>query len=236
MRIMKYFITFAPEMANSFFQFKQFRVSQDRCAMKVGTDGTLLGAWAQGGTDILDIGTGTGLIALMMAQRFPESTIKAIDIDAEACSQAAENVAASPFAQRMVVVHASLQSYTSTCDSIVCNPPFFSDSLHSPDSQRTMARHTTTLSYAELFRSVAGLLSQNGVFSAVIPFDCRRAFDDEAIFAGLFPSRVCAVRTTWRKPPRRYLLEYRRNPVAVETSELVIGSEEHQHLLRDFLL
>ena len=84
-------------MANDYFSFKQFTVRQDRCAMKVGTDGTLLGAWAHGGQHILDIGSGTGLIALMMAQRFPDATVVAVDIDAEACRQAAENVAASPF-------------------------------------------------------------------------------------------------------------------------------------------
>lgn len=244
---MKYFTTFAPEMSNSYFQFKQFRISQDRCAMKVGTDGTLLGAWAHGGKTILDIGTGTGVIALMMAQRFAEASVTAIDIDADACRQAEANVAASPFASRVRVRHIALQDFagsdasqqaddTPRYASVVCNPPFFNDSLHSPDLQRTIARHTTTLSYRQLFLSAARLLVEEGELSVVIPTECRSALDTEAVVAGFFPSRVCAVFTSERKPPRRYLLAYRRTPVAVETTRLLLGSADHRALMSDFML
>ena len=178
---MKYFTTFAPEMANSYFQFKQFRISQDRCAMKVGTDGTLLGAWAHGGKTILDIGTGTGVIALMMAQRFAEASVTAIDIDADACRQAEANVAASPFASRVRVRHIALQDFASSdasqqaddtprYASVVCNPPFFNDSLQSPDRQRTIARHTTTLSYRQLFLSAARLEHADAQFRVGVFF------------------------------------------------------------------
>lgn len=112
------------------FRFKKFEILQDRCAMKVGTDGVLLGAWASGGTRILDIGCGTGLIALMMAQRFPAAQVVGIDIDEEACGQARENVAASSFSDRIDVAHCRLQDYSGEeFDAIVSNPPFFLNSL-----------------------------------------------------------------------------------------------------------
>ena len=134
-------------MANGYFQFKQFTVRQQHCAMKVGTDGTLLGAWAKasaGPCRVLDVGTGTGLIALMMAQRYPEALAVAIDIDEKAVFQAQENVTASPFADRIQVLEADVQTFADSekFDSIVCNPPFFEDSLVCPDPQRTEARHT----------------------------------------------------------------------------------------------
>ena len=122
-------------MSNNVFKFKQFSVHHDQCAMKVGTDGVLLGAWSRGGKRLLDIGTGTGLIAMMMAQRFSEAEIVAIDIDEAACLQAKENVANSPFATRVRVVHTSLQQFDGeNCfDCIVSNPPFFVNSLPNPD-------------------------------------------------------------------------------------------------------
>ncbi len=127
-------------MGNSVFIFKEFAVKQDACAMKVGTDGVLLGAWARGGSRVLDIGTGTGLIALMMAQRFPKAEIEAIDIAEAACLQAKENVANSVFARRVRVVQTALQQYVGpkSFDCIVSNPPFFVDSLHNPDALRSM--------------------------------------------------------------------------------------------------
>ena len=117
-------------MANGYFQFKQFTVRQQHCAMKVGTDGTLLGAWSQASAGlcrVLDVGTGTGLIALMMAQRYPEAQVIAIDIDEKAVFQAQENVSASPFADRIKVLEADVQTFEDSVkfDSIVCNPPFF---------------------------------------------------------------------------------------------------------------
>ena len=225
-------------MSNSYFRFKQFTIHQEQCAMKVGTDGTLLGAWAQGGERILDIGTGTGLIALMMAQRFPQSQVVGIDIDGLACEQALENVAASPFHDQVQVTHLSLQNYTDELfDSIVCNPPFFVHSLLSPDKQRTTARHAGSLTYVDLFQGVVRLLHEDGVFSAVIPLECRDAFDAEAILHGMCPVAECAVKTSLRKQPKRFLLSYRKKPSAHYVRDvLTIGSEAYVDLMKDFYL
>ena len=187
-------------MSNDYFQFRQFRVRQQRCAMKVGTDGTLLGAWAQMPMvrgRILDIGTGTGLIALMMAQRFPESSVMGIDIDAEAVAQAQENVEESPFAQRITIRQADVLQLDDheKYDAIVCNPPYFVNALTCPDKQRTTARHTVSLSYEGLVQTAARLLTAEGLFSVVIPVDSRSDLETAARLNGLFPSRVCMVRT-----------------------------------------
>ena len=216
-------------MSNNYFQFKRFVVRQERCAMKVGTDGTLLGAWARGGQRVLDIGTGTGLIALMMAQRCPKALVTAVDIDADAVRQARENVAESPFAERITVVEGDIISHFSPhFDAIVCNPPYFNDSLTCPDEQRTTARHTTTLTYRELLAAVARLLSDAGEFSVVIPFDCKARLEAEAALVGLSKTRECSIRTTPRKAPRRFLLAFRKHPVAVETTEGVLETEPGQ--------
>lgn len=199
-------------MPNNSFTFKLFSVLQDRCAMKVGTDGVLLGAWANGGQHILDIGTGTGLIALMMAQRYADAEVTAVEIDHDAASQAIENVAASPFGKRISIVESDIQSFGPSCrfDSIVSNPPFFTGSMKNPDAQRATARHADTLTYRELFAAASRLLSDCGEFSAVIPFDCLTAFTSEAYLAGLRLSRRCAIRTTPRKQPKRYLVAFCR--------------------------
>lgn len=234
-------------MSNAYFQFKQFVVRQERCAMKVGTDGTLLGAWAHGGQRILDIGTGTGLIALMMAQRHPEAQVTAIDIDSEAVSQACENVAASPFCQRITVVEGDICQpdglpLQAGYDAIVCNPPYFNDSLICPDDQRTVARHTTTLSYRDLMTAAAILLADKGELSVVIPFDCKSRLEAEASLAGLSKTRECSIKTTPRKAPRRYLLAFAKHPAALETTEGVLElepgkrSEWYYELTKDFYL
>lgn len=234
---------FVPEMANDYFKFRQFTVRQDRCAMKVGTDGTLLGAWARGGHTILDIGTGTGLIALMMAQRFPEAHVVGIDIDHEAVEQAKENVAASPF--NIDIIEADAKTFNvqrSMFNVILSNPPYFVDSLECPDGQRTMARHTASLTYGELMAAVNRLLADDGEFSVVIPFDCKARLECEASLAGFFKVRECAVKTTPRKPPRRYLLAFRKHPDELELSEGIIEtapnvrSEWYQQLTKDFYL
>ena len=218
------------------FQFKQFTIEQELCAMKVGTDGVLLGAWAKGGPRILDIGTGTGIIALMMAQRYPEAQVTAIDIDEGAVRQAEQNVSQSPFFGRISVLQQAVQEHLGEYESIVSNPPFFIDSLQAPDEQRNMARHTATLSYAELMKAAYRLLADNGEFSVVIPFDYRRRMEDEAVFVGFFPSRVCGVKTTERKPAKRYLLAFRKHPCPCQKEQLTIGSEDYQALTSAFYL
>ena len=204
-------------MRGESFTFKQFVVRQERCAMKVGTDGTLLGAWAElakADGRVLDIGTGTGLMALMMAQRYPKAQVMAIDIDEMAVSQAAENVKDSPFADRIEVRQADVRVFDSTemFDSIVCNPPFFNNALVCPDNQRTQARHTTSLSYQQLMSAAWRLLSEDGLFSLIIPNDFFQQLESEAHLAGFFLTRVYSVRTIEVKPIKRYLIELRKHP------------------------
>ena len=231
------------------FRFRQFSVRHDRCAMKVGTDGVLLGAWAPGGRSILDIGTGTGLIALMMAQRFPEAHVTGIDIDGDAALQARENAADSPFGPRIEVAHSSLAGFVAASspplsfDSIVCNPPFFLHSLKNPDARRSVARHADSLPFADLFRGVAALLAPSGVFSAIVPAEVFEAFTAEASIAGLFVSRLTRVRTTPRKPPKRILVAFSRlRPDTLVEEECVMSqsdgsrSEWYRGLTTEFYL
>ncbi|MBQ9637010.1 MAG: methyltransferase [Prevotella sp.] len=216
-------------MSSSKFDFQQFSVSQERCAMKVGTDGVLLGAWAEGGKRILDVGTGTGLIVLMMAQRFPDASVVGIDIDPVACLQARENVLASPFGGRVGVACTSLQDYRDqeVFDCIVSNPPFFENSLKNPDGRRATARHTDTLSFADLFGGVSRLLSEDGVFSAVIPSEVLERFCSNAYLSGLYISRQYDVKTTPRKPVKRCLVAFRkRRPSDFERCEVCLQNTD----------
>ncbi len=221
------------------FTFKRFVIHQDRCAMKVGTDGVLLGAWATGGRKILDIGTGTGLIALMMAQRFPVACLTAIDIEHDACVQARYNIACSDFAN-VDVQDISLQDFTRQrhvnsvhdrlimkYDSIVSNPPFFVNALKSKDERRTMARHNDSLSYRDLFGCVAELLADGGQFSVVIPADCLVDFVSEGYIYGLFLHRKYAVRTVVNKSPKRYLLSFSNIPPVAEDIQEVFLMDEN---------
>lgn len=225
------------------FSFKRFTVSHAKCAMKVGTDGVLLGAWACGGRRILDVGTGSGLVALMMAQRYEDAEVTAIDIEPGACLQARENVAASPFAGRISVVESSLQGFHgSEFDAIVCNPPFYAGTLASKTAARTMARSAETLPFADLFRHAARLLA-GGVLSVVIPVALRSEFDAEAAFSGLFPRRVCNVKTVPHKPVSRCLLAYGKCPVGTvgEAEECLNNadmtrSEWYSRLTEEFYL
>jgi Predicted O-methyltransferase len=197
------------------FTFRQFHIEQDKCAMKVGTDGVLLGSWAKGGKRILDIGTGTGLIALMMAQRFPDANIDAIEIDENAVIQATENVLHSPFSKQIVVKHCSLQTYSETkekYDFIICNPPYFVDSLKSNDNNRTVARHTDTLPFNELIKCAYQLLTPNGHFSLVLPVESYRILEPEAILNGFSVIKKVLVKTTPSKQPKRILVELGKVP------------------------
>ena len=212
--------------------------------MKVGTDGLLLGAWAQGGSRVLDIGTGTGLIALMMAQRFPDAHVDAIDIDTDAAAQAEDNARRSPFADRVAVRCVSLQEFEieREYDSIVCNPPFFTQSLQSPDSKRTLARHSVALPFDDLFRHARRLLSEDGVLSIVVPSDALSQIETAAAMNGMFLVRRCLVRTTRKKPVRRLLLSFSQKPSPFQNEEGIIQeavnepSEWYRNLTCNFLL
>ena len=235
-------------MANDFFQFKQFIVRQQHCAMKVGTDGTLLGSWASapaGACRILDVGTGTGLIALMMAQRFPEARVTGIDIDTDAVVQASENALESPFKERIMIREGDVTRMEDAdgFDAIVCNPPFFDRSLTCPDQQRTEARHTVSLTYRQLMESAFRLLKDDGRLSAIIPSDCRSRLESEAHLVGFFISRICSIQTTPKKTQKRYMIEFRKQPVKEIDTECGIiellpqeRSPWYQQLINDFYI
>lgn len=216
-------------MPKNSFQFQQFLVRQDQCAMKVGTDGTLLGAWARGGQRVLDIGTGTGLIALMMAQRYPDAQITGIDIDDGAVRQATINANASPFAARITIRKQDCQTMQGRFDAIVSNPPYFDQSLQCPDEQRTLARHTTSLTYRQLMDAAWQMLDDEGEFSFIIPSDCKERLESEALLTGFHKHRECAVKTTPFKSPRRYLLSFCKHaPDMVERTEGIIELSPNQ--------
>ncbi len=224
------------------FSFKQFTIEQDLCAMKVGTDGVLLGAWAAGGDRVLDVGTGTGVIALMMAQRCPEAYVNAIDVDEGAVRQARENVARAGREEHIEVTRVAVQAlardvdYHGVFDAVVSNPPFFVDALKAPDVQRSMARHADKLTYAELMEAAWHLLTDEGVLSVIVPFDYLQKMEDEATFRGFFLRRVCAVCTKAGEPARRYLLAFRKRPCRCQRSEMTIGDETYRLLTKDFYL
>jgi len=224
------------------FRFKHFTIYQEQCAMKVGTDGVLLGAWANGGSEVLDAGTGTGIIALMMAQRYPEASITAVDIDEGAVLQASENIALAHCDHRITVCHLSLQDlalhqdHVEQYDAVVSNPPFFIDSLNAPDQQRNMARHAETLTYSELMDAAWHLLKTEGELSIIVPFDYCRRMEDEATFRGFFPCRKCAVHTAAGKPVKRYLLSFKKQPCTCVLEQMTIGDAYYQSLVKDFYL
>jgi tRNA1Val (adenine37-N6)-methyltransferase len=199
---------------NEIFRFRQFTIRQDRCAMKVGTDGVLLGAWADGGKRILDVGTGTGIIALMMAQRYPDSLVDALEMDAEAAAQASENVQKSEFAEHIQVINERLQAFSPLhdYDAIVSNPPFFVNSLASPDAKRAWARNAETLSAHDLFAFAKSHLTDEGTLSMVIPADQVGQMIGEASLAGMRLSRKVLVKTTPRKPYKRALIAFSHCP------------------------
>ncbi len=222
-------------------------IRQDRTAMKVGTDGVLLGAWAGSGwlLNILDIGTGTGLIALMMAQRFAGARIDALEIDPVSSGQASENAAGSPFGERISVISSDFLTWDSgkKYDLIVCNPPFFKDSLQSPDAGRTTARHEDSLPLGELIRKSAGLLSPDGGLALIIPVDRLPEVAKVAVEAGLNLNRILRVKGTPKVPVKRVLIHLDKRYLPVEMGELTLEgeqrgsvSEEYRGLTQEFYL
>ena len=199
------------------FQFKQFTIQQDQCAMKVGTDGVLLGAWADGGQRILDIGTGTGLVALMMAQRFPTAKVVAVEVDKDAYCQASANVANSPFKSQVETCHDSIQHFAShrtdlnPFDSIVCNPPFFENSLKNADTKSSLARHNDQLSWTDLAESVDNLLSSDGTFSVILPIDGYERLIENLYIKGFKECRSCKILTKEGKPCKRILAAFTKD-------------------------
>ena len=232
-------------MSNDIFRFKQFSVRHDRCAMKVGTDGVLLGAWGSvEGKRILDIGTGTGLIALMAAQRNPEADVLGIDIDELAVAQARENVAESPFNRRIECILQDVLTFEPEApfDAILCNPPFFTEDTLPDNRSRALARNNKCLPFPQLIKKVAVLLAENGTFSLIVPSGLAQEIVGLCMENGLHLIRRCQIHTTARKPPRRTLLEFSRQNRSCEmlTLRLVADdgtrSQQYQELTKDFYL
>ncbi|KAA6349878.1 tRNA1(Val) (adenine(37)-N6)-methyltransferase [termite gut metagenome] len=219
--------------SDSCFHFKQFTIWQDRCAMKVGTDGVLLGAWTpvEPAGNILDVGTGTGLVALMLAQRNP-AAITALEIDEVAVCQACENVRCSPWRNRIKVVYGDFKSFVSNhpYDLIVSNPPYFGDSLKSPDERRNTARHGDQLSYQDLLQGVKRLLSPHGFFSLIIPTIVSDKMIEIAGNYDLFPFRRLDVTTKQGATPKRTLLAFSFTKQQAYTQETLLTEiSRHQY-------
>jgi tRNA1Val (adenine37-N6)-methyltransferase len=225
-------------MANPYFQFKQFIIKQDRCAMKVGTDGVLLGAWIKTGKfeHILDIGTGTGLIALMLAQK-TDAKITAVEIDTESFMQAAENIQASKWADRIGLLNISFQEYTEICDQkfdlIVTNPPYFEKSYKTGITSRVVARHSDFLPKSDIINGVYKLLSPSGSFYTILPADQELSFVKEAEACHLFCSEKCFVIPSPGKSYERILFEFRREQQTCRKDEIMIETEiRHKYTVK----
>ena len=242
--------------SNEGFRFKQFYVHHDRCAMKVGTDGVLLGAWAPGVNGViswlnrgqnvvcLDIGTGSGLVALMLAQRFPQAKIEAIDIDSNAVQQAQENFEQSAFCNQLSVHQARLQDWHGgPYDLIVSNPPYFQNSLKNPDKGRELARHTDNLSYEELIAHSARLLNPEGQLAIILPAETEKDICRMANDMGLCLTHITRVFSKESKPARRVLMSFCKNTTNAPIEDTLVlendkgdRSRPYQELCKDFYL
>ena len=232
------------------FQFKKFAVEQDRCAMKIGTDGVLLGAWApieNNPFSILDIGTGTGIIALMLAQRSGATQIDALEIDEDAYEQATDNFENSPWNDRLFCFHAALDEFVEEpedeYDLIISNPPFYTEDYKSENQQRDLARFSDAMPFEDLIEAADLLLSENGIFAVIIPFKEEERFIDLCAEVELFPVKATRVKGSPKTPIVRSLLAFKRCELSVlEADELIIEINRHEYtdeyieLTKDFYL
>ncbi len=234
-------------MPNPHFHFKQFTIRQDRSALKVGTDGVLLGAWTDysGAKRILDIVTGTGLLALIAAQRNTQALIDAVEIDDASAEQAAENAAASPWADRIRVhrMDARRMKASDPYDLIICNPPFYPGEMASTDERVGVAKHSGGLAFHELIELVDRLLAPRGRLNVILPKNRVLDFNGDAERSDLSPSRQCNVRYLASRPPKRMLMELRRGEQATTTEEITVEesgpldfSPAYRALLSDLML
>lgn len=239
-------------MSNDYFKFKQFTIEQPHAAMKVGTDGVLIGAWcdvSDSDEPILDVGTGTGLIALMLAQRTKTASIIAIDSSAEAVCDAQRNISASPWSDRTVVLETSVQQYTQDFSQsgryglIVSNPPYFVDSLQAPEALRNTARHATELTHDTLLGTSAQLLRQSGRLSIILPVAEAEAVERKAVRFGFTLTKVCSVYSTPRSGEIRRMMTFVKERLCITPlhNELYIHSgdeysDEYRRLTGEFYL
>ena len=232
------------------FSFKQFTVQQDRCAMKIGTDGVLLGAWSpldHAPISILDIGTGTGIIALMLAQRSEALQIDALEIDENAYEQATDNFENSPWNDRLYCFHAGLDEFVEEpedeYDLIVSNPPFYTENFKTDNDARDLARFSDAMPFEDLIEAAALLLSENGIFAVILPFKEEASFIALAEEYELYPAKITRVKGTPSSEIKRSLLAFSRNkPIEFPIDELIIETARHQYtpgyidLTKDFYL
>lgn len=236
-------------MSNSYFQFKHFRIQQEKASHKVGADGVTLGAWChipEHTHHILDIGTGTGLLALMMAQRCTQAHITAIEIDQDSYQQAVENIQHSLWNERITVIHSSIQEWTEQTkkqfDLIVSNPPYFDHALKANNTSRSNARHTDTLSKEALIHSVCQLLHPNGRLALILPPTEHQKLKEIAEAHQLHCVRATSLYPNSTKPTKRILTEWSKTPQQTIHNQLIIERERHHYtdsyseMVQDFYL
>lgn len=231
------------------FKFKQFEINQSASAMKVGTDGVLVAAWAQSENTetILDIGSGTGLIGLMLCQRFTHARVTGIEIDSSAHQESADNIARSPWPERMVTINTDIQSFADSHEQtfglIVSNPPFYTSQYLPALKQRGIARHTDTLAYKDLIRCAHKLLAENGSFCLILPADAQSEIEKLCCEYHLKVNRICHIKPTPDKPPKRILFSIAHQAYPLQIEEIIIEdkgrhqySAEYKELTKDFYL
>ena len=208
------------------FRFKQFAIRQENAAMKVGTDGALLGAWCDvsKANNILDIGTGTAIIAMMVAQRNSTAAITAIEIDEKALIDASFNVKNCPWTNRIKIIQSSLQEFTPTLkfDSIISNPPFFENSLKSNSRSKIKARHTDSLHYSDILNFASIHLSNIGVLHLILPVENAEKCIETAIEGGFYLKRICKVHPVPNKNAHRFVFELTKNATPTISESLII--------------
>lgn len=226
---------------NKPFQFKKFRIEQDLCAMKVGTDGILLGSWTSieySPDYILDIGAGTGLLSLMLAQRCPNASIHSIDIDKKAHIQSTHNYKASPWRERLTSYHTSLNDFKQVdgrrYDLIICNPPFFKENYKTMDVQRDLARFQDAMPFDNLLQRVASLLNPLGSFSLIIPYTEEAHFISLASQESLYPYRITRIKGTPTSPIIRSLIQLSSRKKETVDNDLIIEYTRHNYT-EDFI-
>lgn len=241
-------------MKKKLFRLKLFTIDQTNASMKVGTDSDLLGTMAYGGKNILDIGTGTGILTLMMAQRFPEAQFTAVEIDVKAVIDASTNFSSSPWSERITLIHDSFQSFIEKeisegrqerFDAIICNPPFFDKSLECPEQGRQRARHTSSLPFETLIDGAYRMLEEGGLFSLILPPEVLEKFCLKAKERGFALKEKNGIQTLPGNPPKRYILVFQKsldsslcvseNTFSMRNADNTY-SQWYNDLLRDFLL
>ena len=245
----KIFQFYINNMGNDFFRFKQFIVKQSGAAMKVGVDSVLLGAWAcaEKACHVLDVGSGSGVLALMMAQRYPDAMIDAVEIDNDAHLQAIENVRNSAWSNRIQLFNDDFFNYVNNYllryDMIISNPPYFTDSLKSSDTKRTIARHNDSLPHTQLMSESAKLLTSDGILALTLPPTEASVLINEASSCNLFVKRVIHVKSLPSKPVYRMLLEFSKaeypqneQTLCIEKTDRSDYTEEYKQLTQNFYI